>query len=44
MNLGHGLLKVGGAIVPFINELPKDTELYRLMTTRPGEERSHAGY
>ena len=34
---GHGLIKVGGAIVPFANELPKDTELYRLMTTKPGE-------
>lgn len=34
---GHGLIKVGGAIVPFANDLPKDTELYRLMTTKPGE-------
>ena len=24
--------------VPFANELPKNTELYRLMSTRPGEE------
>lgn len=35
---GHGLIKVGGAIVPFANERPKNTELYRLMSTRPGEE------
>ena len=35
---GHGLIKVGGAIVPFANELPKNTELYRLMTTKPGED------
>ena len=35
---GHRLIKVGGAIVPFANELPKNTELYRLMTTKPGEE------
>ena len=35
---GHGLIKVGGAIVPFANELPKNTELYRLMSTRPGED------
>lgn len=34
---GHGLIKVGGAIVPFINEFPKDTSLYKLMTTKPGE-------
>ena len=32
---GHGLIKVGGAIVPFINDFPKDTALYRLMTTKP---------
>ena len=40
---GHGLIKVGGAIVPFANELPKNTELYRLMSTRPGEDCRHAG-
>lgn len=34
---GHGLMKVGANIVPFINELPQNTELYRLMTTKPGE-------
>ena len=34
---GHGLIRVGGAIVPFANEFPKDTQLYRLMTTKPGE-------
>ena len=31
-------MKVGGSIVPFANELPKNTELYRLMTTKPGED------
>ena len=35
---GHGLIKVGGAIVPFANELPKNTELYRLMSTKPNEK------
>lgn len=35
---GHGLIKVGGAIVPFANELPQNTELYRLMSTRPNEK------
>ena len=40
---GHGLIKVGGAIVPFANELPKNTELYRLMSTRPGEDWRYAG-
>ena len=34
---GHGLLKVGNALVPFENSFPKNTELYRLMTTKPGE-------
>ena len=35
---GHGLVKIGGALVPFVNRFPKDTELYRLMTTKVGEE------
>lgn len=35
---GHGLIKVGGSIVPFANDFPADTQLYKLMSTRPGEE------
>lgn len=31
---GRGLIKVGGSIVPFINDFPTDTELYRLMSTK----------
>ena len=34
---GHGLIKVGGAKVPFINQFPRNTALYRLMTTKPGD-------
>jgi len=34
---GHGLIKIGGALVPFINNFPTNTELYKLMTTKPGE-------
>lgn len=34
---GSGLLRYGNALVPFINKFPMDTELYRLITTRPGE-------
>jgi type IV secretory pathway VirB4 component len=34
---GRGLIKVGGAIVPFINDFPHQTSLYQLMTTKPGE-------
>ena len=35
---GRGLIKVGGSIVPFINDFPTDTELYKLMSTKPGEK------
>ena len=34
---GRGLIKVGGSIVPFVNDFPTDTELYKLMSTKPGE-------
>ncbi len=34
---GRGLIKVGGSIVPFINDFPTDTQLYKLMSTKPGE-------
>ena len=34
---GCGLIKYGSALVPFVNRFPKDTRLYGLMTTRPGE-------
>ena len=39
---GHGLLRIGGSLVPFSNTIPRDTELYRLLTTRPGEVRKEA--
>ncbi len=34
---GCGLLRYGNALIPFINKFPMDTELYKLITTRPGE-------
>ena len=34
---GCGLIKYGSALVPFINRFPKNTQLYKLMTTKPGE-------
>lgn len=34
---GCGLIKYGSALVPFVNRFPKNTKLYRLMSTRPGE-------
>ena len=35
---GRGLIKVGGSIVPFVNEFPTDTELYKLMSTKINEQ------
>ncbi len=34
---GCGLIKYGGSLVPFVNRFDKNTKLYRLMTTKPGE-------
>ena len=34
---GCGLIKYGSTLVPFVNRFPKDTQLYKLMTTKPGE-------
>ena len=33
-NAGEGLLFYGNVIIPFVDHFPKDTELYRIMTTR----------
>lgn len=33
---GCGLIKYGSSLVPFINKFPKNTRLYKLMTTKPG--------
>ena len=35
---GCGLIKYGSSLVPFINKFPKNTRLYKLMSTRPGED------
>lgn len=35
---GCGLIKYGSSLVPFVNRFPKDTQLYKLMTTKPGED------
>lgn len=34
---GEGLLFYGNVILPFSDKFPKDTELYRIMTTKPNE-------
>lgn len=35
---GCGLIKYGSSLVPFKNEFPKDTRLYKLMTTKPDDD------
>ena len=35
---GHGLLRIGGAIVPFANEFPRTGELYQLWNTTPTDK------
>ena len=37
VNAGEGLIKIGSSLIPFINKFPKNTELYKLMTTKLGE-------
>ena len=34
---GEGLIFYGNVILPFIDRFPQNTELYRVMTTKPGE-------
>ena len=34
---GEGLLFYGNVILPFLDRFPKDSELYRVMTTKPQE-------
>ena len=34
---GEGLLFYGNTIIPFADRFPKDTEFYRIMTTKPDE-------
>lgn len=36
-NPGEGLIIFGSTIIPFKDEFPRDTELYRIMTTKPDE-------
>ena len=34
-NSGEGLLFYGNTAIPFVDRFPQDTEIYRLLTTRP---------
>ena len=37
IGIGEGLIKVKNSIIPFKNKFPKDTKLYKLMTTKLSE-------
>lgn len=37
VDAGQGLIKIGSNLVPFVNKFPKNTKLYKLMTTKPNE-------
>lgn len=37
-NAGEGLIFYGSTIIPFKDDFPKDTMLYRIMTTKPNEK------
>ena len=39
---GEGLLFYGSTILPFVDRFPKDTELYKTMTTKPSEMKGDA--
>lgn len=40
---GQGLLFAEKVIVPFVNQFPKDSYLYKLMSTKFGEDVENAG-
>lgn len=42
-NEGEGLLFYGNTIIPFKDHFPKDTTLYRIMTTKPNETEGGQG-
>ena len=38
VDFGRGLIKCGSAVVPFMDNFPKNTRLYRLMSTKPSDQ------
>ena len=36
---GHGIIKMGNSMIPFSNLEPKDSDVYQLITTKPGERK-----
>jgi len=41
-NSGEGLLFYGNIIIPFVDRFPQNTEIYRLLTTRPEDKKNEA--
>ena len=41
---GHGLIKISDTVVPFANTFPKNTELYKLMTTKVADLQHNSNY
>ncbi|MEA5151333.1 MAG: ATP-binding protein [Oscillospiraceae bacterium] len=41
-NPGEGLLFYGNTIIPFVDHFPQNTQLYRIMTTKPEEQEGAA--
>ena len=37
VGFGEGLVKIGSALVPFVNRIPKESPIYDLITTKFGE-------
>ena len=37
VEVGHGLLKCGSTLVPFEDNFPRNTQLYKLMSTKPSD-------
>ena len=35
---GHGLLIYGGKVIPFEDKFPENTQMYRIMDTKPKEK------
>ena len=40
VDAGSGLLIAGRSVVPFVNEFPENTRLYKLMDTNPNTTKS----
>jgi len=36
-NAGEGLIRYGSTIIPFVDNFPKETKIYRMITTKPNE-------